>query len=119
MNEKVALKIPGENGQSQELSPPKGITQISGGVDTVGKKFTDTGFNLLFALAVVLAAACILISGIQLIISGGDAAKIQAARARLIYSIIGLVVVAGAFLIVSTIITIAGGNANFFIKLNR
>lgn len=114
---KLALQIPGSDGTSQELTPPKGIAQVSGGIDTIGKNFTNAGFSLLFTFAVIVAAIFMILSGIQLITSGSDAEKIASARRRLLYSIIGLVVVAASFLIVSVVITMLGGNAKFFLNI--
>ncbi|MEX2007504.1 MAG: hypothetical protein WD992_01910, partial [Candidatus Levyibacteriota bacterium] len=73
--------------------------------------------QFVFIIGIVLTVAFIILSGIQWIISGGDKQKLQAARGRLIYSIVGLIVIAGAFFIVSTVISLLGGNPSFFLNI--
>ena len=63
---------------------------------------------------IVLALAFIIISGIQWITSGGDAKKIEGARGRLTYAIIGLVIALAAFAIVSFTIQLLGGDPTLF-----
>lgn len=109
------FKIPGQSGTPQNVEVPSGIPgELSGGFDTSGKALIQLGFQWLFIIAATLAVIFIIYSGIQWIISGGDPGKIASARARMIYSIIGLVVVAAAFFIVRVVITVLGGDAGYF-----
>lgn len=62
-----------------------------------------TGITMLLVLAVILAILSFIWGGINWITSGGDKQKIQAARARITYSIIGLVVALLAFAIVAVV----------------
>lgn len=111
------FKIPGPSGP-QQVPVPSGIPkELSGGLETSGKAFIQLGYNYLFLAALVVAVIFILFSGIQLVTSGGDAQKMQAAKARLVYSIIGLVIVLLAFVIVSAVIKTVGGNPQLFFKL--
>jgi hypothetical protein len=64
----------------------------------------DTAINIIAAVAGVSAVFFILMSGYRFLNSGGDSAKIAAARATLIYAIIGLVVIALARVIIGFVI---------------
>ena len=86
----------------------------SGGIGIVGNVM-QLLTNILFMLAVVLTLIFIIYSGIQWTMSGGDKQKIQQARARLIFSIIGLIVVTASFLIVNIITTIMGQKTLLFL----
>lgn len=86
----------------------------SGGLDTVGNNIIQVVFNY-FSLGVgIVAMIFIMYAGIQMIISGGDKQKLQAARNRLTYAIVGFIIVICAFVIVNMIILILGGNPSFF-----
>lgn len=102
------FKIPGEGGL-REVPIPTGIPpELQGGLQESGKRILQTGLSLLFILAAVLAAISIIFSGIEWITSSGDPGKVASAKKRLMYSIIGLIVVAAAFLIVRIVITVLG-----------
>ena len=85
----------------------------TGGADT-GQKILQIGLSLLFTLAVVLAVAFIIYSGIQWTMSGGDKQKIQQARLRLTFAIVGLIVVAASFFIVRIAFTLLGAPLGLF-----
>lgn len=55
--------------------------------------------NLVYLIAGILAVIVIIISGISYSLSGGDASKVAKAKNALLYSVIGLAVVAFAFVI--------------------
>lgn len=115
--EKLALILPGSSGQPGEnLTAPSGVPKaLQGGLDTAGNQIFQTGINLVFLAAVTLAVIVIMYSGIQWTMSGGDSAKIASARKRLMFAVVGLVVAALAFFIVSTITIALGGKpGNFF-----
>lgn len=103
---KLALSISGT-----PIEAPGGVP--TGGIGT-GQKVIQMGINLLFTAGIIFAVIIVIYSGIQWILSGGDKEQIQQARARLTYSIIGLIIVAAAFAIVRLIITILGGTPSFF-----
>ena len=95
------------------LNAPTGIpSELQGGLEQSGKNILQTGLQLLFIGATILAVIFILISGIQWITSSGDPGKISSAKKKLFYSIVGLVVVAGAFLIFNLFTSILGKNLN-------
>jgi len=83
------------------ISAPGGIP--TGGFGDKGISVIQIATTLLFTLSIVLALVFIIYSGIQWAMSGGDKQKIQASRNRLIYSIVGLIVVALSFFIVKTV----------------
>lgn len=106
----ISLSIPGYN-----INPPAGVPtgglELGGG----GSNALQLGIELIFVVGIVLTVAFTIFSGIQWIISGGDKEKVQKARARLTYSIIGLLIIVVAFFIVGTIITLFGGSPTFFL----
>lgn len=92
----LSLEIPGYG----KLDAPKGIpTGDSASID----KITQFGLNVLFIVAAVFALLTLLLAGIQWITSDGDKQKVSAARLRITYAVIGLVIVLLAFLIVNII----------------
>ncbi len=99
----LALTLPG----GQTISAPPGIP--TGGIGTVSKVFRNS-FIIMIIICVALALIFIVVAGIQWILSGGDKTKLQAARAKLTWAIIGLVVAFAAFFIVSLI--------GYFFKVN-
>ncbi len=57
----------------------------------------------LFIAATVLATVYLILGGIRWITSRGDKAGVEAARKQIVSAIIGLIVVAGAFLILNVV----------------
>lgn len=64
--------------------------------------------NGLFALSGIAAIILIIISGIRLLLSGGDPMKVAKAKTSLYYSIIGFIIVLSSFLILKVISYITG-----------
>lgn len=64
--------------------------------------------TLLFVIGIVIAVAFLIFGGIRWILSGGDKTKVEAARGHIVASIIGLVIIAAAFLIFSLVFQILG-----------
>jgi len=64
--------------------------------------------QLLFVIGIILALAYFIWGGINWITSNGDKAKVQAARNKIIYAIIGLFVMFLAFAIVNLLGTFFG-----------
>src|ERR1035437_4558770 len=92
----LALTINGNN-----ISAPNGIP--TGGFNTSGTNIIQVALTLLFVFAVILALIFAIYSGIQWTISGGDKQKIQQARLRITFAVIGLIVVFLAFFIVNLV----------------
>lgn len=101
-----------------DLPIPSGIpTSLQGNLEDSGSKVFQTGLDLLFYGAVILAMVSIIYSGIQWITSQGDLGKIQSAKKRLLYSVIGLCIVAGAFLIFNLVAGVLGKNSTELLSL--
>jgi len=91
----------------QQINPPSGIP--SGGLSNLRGILANA--LLLFIIAgAFLLVIYIVWAGIQWITSGGDKAKLTAARQKLTWAIIGFVVVLSSFFIMDTI--------GFFFKVN-
>jgi hypothetical protein len=93
----LALTLPG----GQAIQPPGGI-KAKGGMETLGPILSN-GLTLMITAAVVLTLIFIVLGGIQWASSGGDKGKIAAARARLTWAIIGLIITVSVFFILSFI----------------
>ena len=99
----LAFTIAGQN-----ITAPGGVP--TGGFDTsTGNNILGWGLNLLFVLGTVLVILYMLWGGVQWITSGGDKQKLANARNRLVYSIIGLLVIAFAMFIVNFVLFFLGG----------
>jgi hypothetical protein len=90
----LALTIPG----GQTINAPSSIP--SGGIDRVSTIFRNT-FTIMLLICISLALIYLVLGGIQWITSGGDKTKLQAARSKFTWAIIGLVVAFSAFAIVT------------------
>lgn len=102
----LTLSIPNPQGTSV---PIKGPTQLpTGGLEGAGTNLIQLTINLLFVFGIMIAIVFIFVSGIQWIISTGEKQKLQNARNRLIYSLVGLIIILIAFLIINFIFTLIG-----------
>jgi hypothetical protein len=104
----LALTLPGANGQP-------GITvKAPNSIPTGGSAKLSTALNggiqIMIIIAIVLCLISIVWAGIQWTSSSGDKAKVASARARITYSIIGLIVVLLAFFLVSILGSVFGVN---------
>lgn len=64
--------------------------------------------NGIFALSGIAAVILIILSGIRLLVSGGDAEKVAKAKKSLFYSIVGFLIVLFSFLILRVISFVTG-----------
>ena len=64
----------------------------------------DTILQIIFALAAAIAVISLLLASIRYITSQGEAAAVAKAKNTIIYSIIGLLVAASAFSIVTFVV---------------
>lgn len=111
------LKIPGAAGSSRPVPAPSGIPgPLQGGLFDTGSGLLQVALNWFLVVGVVIATVMMIISGIQWITSSGDTEKIRSAKSRLIYSIIGLVIILGSYFIVGMVIRVFGGNPAAFFK---
>lgn len=109
--EKIALEVPPYG----KIETPPGIP--TGGILDTGTNLINLILNLLFLAGIVLAIIFIIFSGIQWVLSSGDKQKLQAARGRLTFAIIGLLIIAASFFIVNTVISLLGGTPRSFLNL--
>jgi hypothetical protein len=96
----LALTLPG----GRTVQPPGDIP--SGGLDVVSNGLS-TGIQVMMILAIILSLVFLVLGGLQWTSSGGDKGKITAARSKITFAIVGLIVALSAF----AIVTIFG---NFF-----
>lgn len=86
----------------------------AGGAPTGGKVTLDTilqvGIKYLYIGAVILALFFLVWGGIDWITSGGDKQKLQSARQKIVFAIIGLVLAFLAFFIINLISNFFGIN---------
>ncbi|EKD90709.1 MAG: hypothetical protein ACD_30C00101G0004 [uncultured bacterium] len=98
--------IPGPQGIPETVAPPSSIpTALQGGAST-GMKLLSLGITYFTIAGVMIALIVVVISGIQMITSQGDSFKLASAKKRLMFGILGLVLVVGAFFIVRIVFTI-------------
>lgn len=112
----LALTIPGMDGTPLQVAVPSGIP--TGGIsDSDGLQgIINITIGLLFVIGIVGAICMILFAGIQIITSGGDKAKLEGAKGRITWAIIGIVVLSMSFVIIQMVITLLGGDPGFFLQ---
>jgi ABC-type Mn2+/Zn2+ transport system permease subunit len=86
------------NGKSVPV--PSGIP--TGGI-AENQKLIQNTITLFIVVAVMITLLFLIWGGILWITSGGDKAKIQAARNRIIYAIIGVIIVFMSFAIINVV----------------
>lgn len=86
---------------NETLEAPRGVP--TGGLDTTGGNIIHNSIIILLIVAIIFAIIVLILSGIQWITSGGDKQKIQTARNRIVFTIVGLVIVLGGFFILSLV----------------
>lgn len=98
MTEKlISLSIGGTS-----INAPGGIP--TGGLDTSYAAGSSL-LTLVFIIVALLALVYLIWGGIKWVMSGGDKAKVDAARKTIIYAIIGLVFIFMSFFIINFITT--------------
>lgn len=111
------LKIPGSSaGIPVPSNVPVAVRPSPGGelLDTVGGALIGFGFNWLFIIGGMVTVVMFMWGGVEWITSRGDAVAIGRAKKRILYSVIGAVVIALAFVIVRGVIAVLGGDQGFF-----
>jgi len=66
--------------------------------------------NVLFMVAGTIAAIIIIISGLRMILSGGDAKQLETAQKTLVYAIGGLLLIFFSYMILNIIAFVTGVN---------
>jgi Type IV secretion system pilin len=92
----IALTLPG----GQTIQPPAGISDASNA--SIGKIISNA-ISIMLIVTVILALIYLILGGITWITSGGDKSKVETARKRLTFAVVGLVIALGAFFIISII----------------
>lgn len=92
----LALQLPG----GKAIEPPDGIQ--SGGINELATILANA-LTIMLTIAVIVTLIYLILGGMQWISSGGDKQKVAAARSRLTWAIIGLIVALGAFFIINAI----------------
>lgn len=111
------FKIPGGSTGPTEFVAPSGVPEgLRGGLETSGTAFFQTIVNNLIILGSFLALVMVIISGTQYIMSRGDPERLNKAKRRFLFAIVGLVVMLAAFFIVRVIVFITGGDFNQFVN---
>ena len=74
----------------------------------LGTNLIQLGINLLFYTAIILSLVFLVWGGIDWILSGGDKHGVEAARMKIIYAVIGVVVSLSAYFILSLVGSVFG-----------
>lgn len=99
MVEYITLTLPGADGQpGVQINAPKSIPH---GGEARLEQAVGGAITIFVIIAVVLCLISIVRAGIQWTSSAGDKAKVASARARLTWSIVGLVIVLLSFMFVN------------------
>jgi hypothetical protein len=107
----LALQIPDANGNPINIQGVGNMPQ--GGLGTLAN-ITTLVYDLLILTAIILCLAYLMWGGIDWMLSSGEKEKINRARGKIVFSIIGLLVVFAAFLIINTVFTLVFGNKLLF-----
>lgn len=100
----LALGLPG----AQQIAPPPGVpgSDIKGGAGSglaYMSKVAGNGITLFIIAAVFLSLCFIVLGGVQWSTSGGDKNKLAAARAKITWAIVGLVLSLSVYFILNLI----------------
>lgn len=104
--DKLAFSVPGANGTP---IPIQGVSGMPSGSSVIPTAINSI-FTLIFVIAGIVALFFIIYGGISWITSAGDKEKIQAARGKIVYAIIGLIIILSSYLIISTVGNLFGVN---------
>lgn len=96
----LSLSLPGPGGESVNFKPPAGI--LTGGPTTLGN-IIGTGFALALFIGTIVSLFMLIWGGFNWIMSEGDKQRIAQARQRLVFAILGLIIMFLSFLIINVI----------------
>lgn len=102
----------------REIEAPSGISHLAGGLRPSGENIASVIYTWVFSGAVILAIVFMVLSGIVWITSSGDSGRLQVAKRMFFYSALGLILASAAFLIVSIVVKIGGGDPSELLKFN-
>lgn len=95
------------NGIIGKVTPPKAVSGLGGGEAGINNLLGKV-VQLIFVVATVGFVFMVLISAVQLILSGGDKEALGKARGRLTWAIIGIVLLSLSFVIFRVLENITG-----------
>ncbi len=98
------------NGVCQFVTPNSSIPQNCSSISTT---ISDI-IIALFSVAGLAFFVMLVLSGIKIITAGGDKEKISSAQTAIIHAILGIVIVAGSFLIVEIVTSVLGVGGSLF-----
>lgn len=98
------LRIGNTTVQAPSQVPTGGIAMV--------ETILQNGFNVAMIFLILFALGSMLWSGLQMLMSEGDKQKFQNGRRRLIFSVIGLVIVFMSFFIINVVSFVF--NVSFF-----
>ncbi len=101
MLDKISLNLPG----SYEIEAVAGMPE--GGLSATAN-IVRWGTTTFLIVTIILAIYFLIWGGISWITSGGDKARLEAARKRIIFAIIGLIVAFSAFMIINILGSLFG-----------
>ncbi len=85
------------------IDPPSKLDHITNNTNFLGGNIIGLAIQLMLTAAVLFALFFLIWGGIKWILSGGDKHGVEAARATIIYAVIGLVIALSGFIILSII----------------
>ncbi len=101
---------------SMPLAIPTGIPV--GGLQTSGMALIHVALGWFLYIGITIAVVVTIFSGIQWIMSRGDAIKIAEIRRRIFFIVIGVVLIVLAYFIMNLVVKILGGDANTILNPN-
>lgn len=87
------------------ISPPSSI----GGVNVGVNELIAFVINAIIVIGIVLSLVFLLYGGVRWILSGGDKAKVDAARSTIVAAIVGLIIVILAYVIINAVLQVFTG----------
>jgi hypothetical protein len=94
----LSLQIPDASGNPVNINGVGGMPQ--GGPDTVAN-IVKLGLNLLILAAVILSLFYLVWGGVNWLMSEGDKQRVNQARQKIVFAILGLAVVFVSFLLIN------------------
>lgn len=111
MNQLAQLTLPGRNNEPQVVVGPSSIPEpLQGGFSLTGVNLITFTINTISLVGGTIALIMIIWSGIQIITSSGDPAKMARGKSRLFFAIIGLIVMLASYFIVNNVLKLTGTN---------
>lgn len=101
------LKLIAKPVAAANLFTPSDAAAVGLSINDVSTAVTN-GIKAIVAVAGVIFFVMLVWGGVQYVLSGGDKAATQAARDRITYALIGIVIVAAAFAIATLVGTVTG-----------